>query len=77
MAALTLSQMTEAVAVLARSVQPPFQNDNQTGLYVNTANQLTIPLNTNNSTLGTNFASSTDGTYVYLTLNFGDPASGA
>jgi hypothetical protein len=77
MAALTLTQMTQVAAVLAHNIQRPFLKENETGLKVNSANQLVIKLTTGNGNLGTNLVTSYDGTYYYVGLNPGDPCSGA
>lgn len=72
---LTAQQALSALAVLTHTAQPPFLNQNATGMYIKN-NQLVIPQSSGNIALGSALFNTTDSNNIYLGLVPGDPSSG-
>jgi hypothetical protein len=77
---LTQLQLLEVIAVLMRNYTVPgLGTQVETGLYINGANELTVPDTAYNQSLANNLnaSPSSDGTRIHVSLVPGNPASGA
>jgi hypothetical protein len=75
---ITTFQMCEIIAVLAKNLIRPFAWNNQTGLFLNGANQIQFPDNAYNQLLGNNCQVYGDGVWLYVQqTTIGEPGTGS
>lgn len=74
----TTFQLLECIIVLQRELTRPYPWSNQTGLFLNGANQLQFPDNAANQLLGSSINVYGDGVWLYIQQTaIGQPATGA